>query len=110
MRPALRPCAQSLYHWRGRRIVRFALVAAHGCGRVRNLGARGSRGGGGGGGGGHRASLARLRELRPVPRLRRPGGPVPAIGGGVIIGSISGKIKEKAALIDPDRYGRSDTS
>jgi cell division protein FtsW len=27
-----------------------------------------------------------------------------------MIGSISGKIKEKAALIDPDRYGRSDTS
>jgi len=27
-----------------------------------------------------------------------------------MIGSISGKIREKAALIDPDRYGRSDTS
>ncbi len=27
-----------------------------------------------------------------------------------MIGGISGKIKEKAALIDPDRYGRSDTS
>jgi cell division protein FtsW len=27
-----------------------------------------------------------------------------------MIGSISGKIKEKASLIDPDRYGRSDTS
>ena len=27
-----------------------------------------------------------------------------------MIGSIPGKIKEKAALIDPNRYGRSDTS
>src|SRR5215212_8537914 len=27
-----------------------------------------------------------------------------------MIASISGKIKAKAALIDPDRYGRSDTS
>ena len=27
-----------------------------------------------------------------------------------MIGSISGKIKEKVAVIDPDRYGRSDTS
>ena len=27
-----------------------------------------------------------------------------------MIGSISGKIKEKAALVDPSHYGRSDTS
>ena len=51
MRAALRPCPQGLYHRRGGRIVRFALVAAHGRGKVRNAGARGgsSRGGGGSG-------------------------------------------------------------
>jgi hypothetical protein len=31
-------------------------------------------------------------------------------GGGIMIKTISGQIKAKAALIDPDRYGRSDTS
>ena len=33
-----------------------------------------------------------------------------AVGGGIMIKSISGQIKAKAALMDPDRYGRSDTS
>ena len=35
-------------------------------------------------------------------RFRRP-------GGGVMIRSISGQIKAKAARFDPNRYGRSDT-
>ena len=33
-----------------------------------------------------------------------------ALVEGVMIKSISGQIKAKAALIDPNRYGRSDTS
>ena len=37
------------------------------------------------------------------------GRPVPRVGGGIMIKSISGQIKAKAALIDPGRYGRSDT-
>src|SRR5207253_6505169 len=67
-------------------------------------------GGGGGGERGHGAAVAGLRVVRPVPRLRGPGRPVPPASGGVMIKSISGQIKAKAALIDPDRYGRSDTS
>ena len=86
------------------------LVAAHGCGTVRNARARGGRGGCGGGARGHRPAVAGLRELRPVPRFRGPGGPVPGAGGGVMIKSISGQIKAKAALMDPSHYGRSDTS
>src|SRR3954453_16589046 len=77
---------------------------------MRNPGARGGRGGGRGGKRGHGAAVARLRVVRPVPRLRGPGRPVPPASGGVMIKSISGQIKAKAALIDPDRYGRSDTS
>ena len=43
-------------------------------------------------------------------RLRAAGGQVPGPGGGVMIGSISGQIKAKAARLDPSNYGRSDTS
>src|SRR6185437_9685885 len=109
MRTALRPCAQGLYHWRSGRIVRFALVPAHGRVTVPDARKSGGRGCGRGGERRHGAPLARLRELRPVSRLRGPGGPVPGFGGGVMIGTIRGKIREKAALIDPSHYGRSDT-
>src|SRR6185369_12954792 len=110
MRPLFRACAQGLYHWRSGRIVRFALVAAHGRGRVRNARAGGGRGCGGGGERGHGPAVPGLRQLRPISRFRGPGRPIPGVGGGVMIGSISGKIKEKAALMDPGHYGRSDTS
>src|SRR5436305_5357429 len=54
--------------------------------------------------------MAGLREFRPVSRLRAAGEQVPRTCGGVMIASISGKIKAKAALMDPGHYGRSDTS
>src|SRR5437763_9372077 len=107
---ALRPCPQGLYHWRGGRIVRSALVAAHGCGRVRDAGAGGGRSGDRSRERRYRSAVAGVRELRPVPRLRRPRGHIPQPGGGPMIASISGKIKAKAALMDPGHYGRSDTS
>src|SRR5258705_236829 len=110
MRAAFRQRAQGLYHWRSGRIVRFALVPAHGRGTVRNARARGGRSGGGGGKRGYGAPFPGLRQLRPVPRFRGSRRPVPAPGGGVMIGSISGTIKAKAALMDPSHYGRSDTS
>src|SRR6185369_16898638 len=59
---------------------------------------------------GHHPALAGLRQLRSVPRFRGPGRPVSGVGGGDMIESISGKIKAKAALMDPGHYGRSDTS
>src|SRR5690348_2330544 len=110
MRALLRPRAQGLYHWRSGRIVRFALVAAHGRGTVPNARPRGGRSGGGGRGGGHGAPVPGLRQLRPVQGFRGSGRPIPVAGGGTMIGSISGKIKAKAALMDPSHYGRSDTS
>ena len=61
-------------------------------------------------GGRYRSTLSGLRVVRPVSRLRAAGRQVPGPGGGVMIGSISGQIKAKAALVDPSRYGRSDTS
>src|SRR5690242_14474493 len=110
MRPSLRSRRQGLYHWRSERIVRWPLVPAHERGRVRNAGACGGSGGGGGTKRRHRAPLSGLRELRPVSRLRGPGRSVQGIGGGIMIKTISGQIRAKAALIDPERYGRSDTS
>ena len=49
------------------------------------------------------ASFDQFRDFEDAGR------PVPAVGGGIMIKSISGQIKAKAALMDPDRYGRSDT-
>src|SRR3954463_2241356 len=110
MRAKLRPRAQGLHHWRSGRIVRWTLVPAHGRGTVRNAGARGSGGGGRSGGWGHGVAVAGLRQLRPVPRLRAARRQVPGASGGPMIKTISGQIKAKAALVDPNRYGRSDTS
>src|SRR5215218_10887219 len=61
-------------------------------------------------GGRYRSTLPGLRVVRPVPGFRGAREPVSGAGGGPMIGSISGKIKAKAALVDPSRYGRSDTS
>jgi hypothetical protein len=59
---------------------------------------------------GHGAAVAGLRVVRPVPRFRGPRRPVPGRWWGHYDRSISGKIKAKAALVDPSRYGRSDRS
>src|SRR5215218_1687198 len=61
-------------------------------------------------GGRYRSTLPGLRVVRPVPGFRGAREPVSGAGGGVMIGSISGKLKAKAALVDPSRYGRSDRS
>ena len=112
MRAALRPRPLRLYDWRGGRIVRCALVAAHGrgtsAGRWSGRWAKRRREAESGR---HGAAVAGLRvsfdQFRDFEDARRP---VPRAGGGLMIGSISGKIKAKAALMDPGRYGRSDTS
>ena len=109
MRAAFRPCAQSLYHWRGGRIVRAALVSAYGGGRVRDAGRGGAIRGRRSRSGGYGVAVAGLRVVRPVQGLRGAGRPVPRVGGGVMIGMISGKLKA-SPLVDPNRYGRSDRS
>src|SRR5262249_41915018 len=78
--------------------------------RVRNARKSGGRGCGRRRAGRHGSAVAGMRELRPIPRFRAAWGPLPGASGGAMIKSISGQIKAKAALIDPDRYGRSETS
>ena len=71
MRAAFRPCPLGLYHWRGGRIVRAALVAAHAGDRVRDARRGGAKRPRGSASRGHGAAVAGLRDASTSTGISR---------------------------------------